>query len=132
MPTLSPVAPTAAESPNVVVLCAEEELRDVIGYWFASLSIPTLATTNGYVANRILKSMTGGLLITDRTLPPWPGLDTFRQLLSANPQLRIAFIEDGSHDGAILARVAGATLVLARPLARQRVVEALGLPGLLT
>jgi len=96
------------QSPTVVVLCAEEELRDVITYWFTSLSIHTVATTDGYHANRILKTTTVGLLVTDRILPPWPGLDTFRQLRAANPRLRVAFVT--------------------RPLSRYRVVEALGLP----
>lgn len=120
------VSTSVQPSPAVVVLCAEEELRDVIAYWFTSLSIGTVATTDGYEANRILKTMNPGLLVTDRTLPPWPGLDTFRQLQAVNPSLRIAYVDDGSWDGAILARVTGANVILTRPLSRQQVVEALG------
>lgn len=122
------VNPSTQQSPTVVVLCTEEELRDVITYWFTSLSIHTVATTDGYEANRILKTTTVGLLVTDRILPPWPGLDTFRQLQVANPRLRIAFVDDGSRAGVILARITGATVVLTRPLARRQVIEALGLP----
>jgi DNA-binding response OmpR family regulator len=118
------------ESPGVVILCAEEELRDVITYWFTSLSVRTYPTTDGYEASRILKTTTVGLLITDRVLPPWPGLDTFRQLRSANPRLRVAFVDDGTRDGVILARITGATVVLTRPLSRRQVIEALGLPEL--
>jgi DNA-binding response OmpR family regulator len=119
-----------SESPAVVILCAEEELRDVIAYWFASLSIRTHPTADGYEASHILKTTTVGLLITDRVLPPWPGLDTFRQLRSANPRLRIAFVDDGSRNGVILARITGATVVLTRPLSRRQVIEALGRPEL--
>jgi DNA-binding response OmpR family regulator len=118
------------QSPTVVILCAEEELRDVITYWFTSLSIGTYPTTDGYEANRVLKTTVAGLLVTDRVLPPWPGLDTFRQLRSANPRLRIAFVDDGSRNGVILARVTGATVVLTRPLSRRQVIEALGRPEL--
>lgn len=116
------------KSPAVVILCAEEELRDVLTYWFTSLSVRAYATTDGYEAARILKTTTVGLLVTDRVLPPWPGLDTFRQLRSANPRLRIAFVDDGSRDGVILARITGATAVFARPLSRRQVIEALGCP----
>ena len=113
----------------VLVLCAEEELRDVITYWFASLPVRTVVAADGYEANRELKHISSGLIVTDRVLPPWPGLDTFRDIRFANPRLRIAFIDDGSPDAAILARVTGATIVLQRPLTRQKVVEALGGPN---
>jgi DNA-binding response OmpR family regulator len=124
------VIPSLDQSPTVVILCAEEELRDVITYWFTSLSIGTYPTTDGYEANRVLKTTVAGLLVTDRVLPPWPGLDTFRQLRSANPRLRIAFVDDCSRNGVILARVTGATVVLTRPLSRRQVIEALGRPEL--
>jgi DNA-binding NtrC family response regulator len=119
--------PSARQVPSVIVLSSEEALRDAVAYWFKALSIPTIATADGYEANRALKDGGAGLLITDRLLPPWPGLDTFRQLQAANPALRVAYVDDGSWDGAILARIAGATVVLPRPLDRRRVIQALGL-----
>lgn len=124
-------APSSADAPSVIVLSSEEALRDAVAYWFTSLSVPTVATADGYEANRALKHGGVGLLITDRLLPPWPGLDTFRDLQSANPRLRVAYVDDGSWDGAILARIAGATVILSRPLDRRRVIEALGRPELL-
>lgn len=126
MPNLSADGSTPDQPATVVVLSSEEALRDAVCYWLTSLSIPTIATADGYEANPVLKSE-AGLLITDRLLPPWPGLDTFRQLQAANPRLRVAYVDDGSWDGAILARITGATIVLPRPLSRQRVVEALGI-----
>lgn len=119
------------QAPAVIVLSSEETLRDAVAYWFNSLSIPTIATADGYEANRVLKDVGAGLLITDRLLPPWPGLGTFRELQAANPALRVAYVDDGSWDGAILARIAGATVVLLRPLDRRHVIEALGRPELL-
>lgn len=124
-------APSSVDAPSVIVLSSEEALRDAVAYWFTSLSVPTVATADGYEANRALKHGGVGLLITDRLLPPWPGLDTFRDLQSANPRLRVAYVDDGSWDGAILARIAGATVILSRPLDRRRVIEALGRPELL-
>jgi DNA-binding NtrC family response regulator len=119
------------QTPSVIVLSSEETLRDAVAYWFKSLSIPTTATADGYEANKALKDGSASLLITDRLLPPWPGLDTFRELLAANPNLRVAYVDDGSWDGAILARIAGASVVLTRPLDRRHVIEALGRPELL-
>ena len=132
MPIASRNDPVKNHAPTVVVLSSEEALRDAVSYWFQSLSIPTVATADGYEANRALKNGGAGLLITDRLLPPWPGLDTFRQLQSANPSLRVAYVDDGSWDGAILARIAGATHILPRPLDRRRVIETLGRPELLS
>jgi DNA-binding NtrC family response regulator len=120
------------EDCTVLILCAEEELRDVITYWFMSLPVRTVVAADGHEANREIKGMTSGLIVTDRVLPPWPGLDTFRNIRFANPRLRVAFIDDGSPDAAILARVTGATVVLQRPLTRQKVVEALGRPELVS
>lgn len=124
-------APSTDDAPSVIVLSSEEALRDAVVYWFTSLSVRTIATADGYEANRALKQNGAGLLITDRLLPPWPGLDTFRDLQSANPRLRVAYVDDGSWDGAILARIAGATVILSRPLERRRVIESLGRPELL-
>jgi DNA-binding response OmpR family regulator len=116
--------------PTVVILCADRELREAIAYWFTSLSIPTFNTADGYEANVVLKAVDSGLLITDRMLPPWPGLDTFKQLTAANPRLRIAFVDDGSRNAAVLARLTGAHTILTRPLSAREVLAALGRPEL--
>lgn len=108
----------------IVVLCAEEEVRDVIAYWLSTEPANTLVAEDGYQA---AKALDDGCrwLVTDRVLPPWPGLDTFLTLRSQHPDLRIAFVEnDNVHDG-ILARVTGASVLLPRPLTRRAVSEAL-------
>ena len=66
-------------------------------------------------------------LVTDRVLPPWPGLDNFLSLRTTHPKLRIAFIENGNLDDRILARVTGASVLLPRPLSRKTVRDALTL-----
>jgi DNA-binding response OmpR family regulator len=108
----------------IVILCAEEEVRDVIAYWLSSAPAKTLIAENGYQA---AKALNDGCrwLVTDRVLPPWPGLDTFITLRSQHPDLRIAFVENGNvHDG-ILAKVTGASVLLPRPLTRRAISEAL-------
>ncbi len=113
---------------DVVILCAEEDVRDVIAYWLTSLPARTFVADDGYHAARILGDGPCRWLVTDRILPPWPGLDTFLTLRSRHPSLRIAFVDNGSLDDRILARVTGANVVLQRPLTRQTVIEALARP----
>lgn len=108
----------------IVVLCAEEEVRDILAYWLASEPTKTLIAADGYQAARALDEGCRWL-VTDRVLPPWPGLDTFITLRSQHPGLRIAFVESGNiHDG-ILAKVTGASVLLPRPLSRRALTEAL-------
>lgn len=125
--------PFATTRPNasgeVVILCGEQEVRDVIAYWFTSLPAPTTIADDGHHANRILREQTCRLLVTDRVLPPWPGLDTFRTLRNHNPQLRIGYVDNGNIEDRILAGVVGATDYFPRPLSRKTIVEALTMPG---
>lgn len=114
--------------PCVVILCAQEIARDLLAYWLGSLPLRSVVVRDGYAANALLRTLSAGLLVTDRALPPWPGLDTFRQIVARNPRIGVAVIEDGTPDSAALARSTGATIVLHRPLTRRGVVEALGLP----
>jgi DNA-binding response OmpR family regulator len=109
---------------TVIVLCADDAVRDAIGYWLSSPPVRARVAADGYEANRILKETPCRLFVTDRILPPWPGLDTFLQLRAAYPDLKIAFIDDGSPDSRSLARVTGAHVVLPRPLTRQSVLAA--------
>ena len=111
---------------SVVILCAEEAVRAAIAYWATVMPVQTVVAEDGYQANRALRNSDCRLLVTDRVLPPWPGLDRFRDLRERIPALRIAFVEGVSHQDVSLARVAGVTHVIPRPLRRQAVVDAIG------
>lgn len=114
---------------DIVVLCAEEEVRDVIGYWLSAQPVKVAVAADGHEAARALKQG-ARWLITDRVLPPWPGLDDFISLRGEYPDLQVVFVESGNlHDG-ILARVTGASALLPRPLTRQAVNRAIS--GVLT
>jgi DNA-binding NtrC family response regulator len=113
---------------SVVVVCSQEESRDVIAHWLTSQGVKVAVAATGYEAARALRAG-ARRLITDRVLPPWPGLDPFLELRSRYPDLGIVFIEGPNVHDAILARVTGAETTLPRPLTRQAVVEAAGLVG---
>lgn len=110
---------------DVVILCAEEEVRDVIAYWLSTLPVRAFVAENGYQASEKLRDPACGLLITDRVLPPWPGLDVFIELRERNPNLQIAVVDNGSLNDQILASLTGANVLLPRPLTRQAVIDAL-------
>ena len=114
------------EDGDIVILCAADELRDAIAYWLSSRPAKTVIADDGYHAAKVLQNGCQWL-VTDRVLPPWPGLDNFPTLRSTHPQLRIAFIENGNLDDRILARVTGADVLLRRPLSRKTVSDALAL-----
>jgi DNA-binding NtrC family response regulator len=124
VPTGQPNRGTTDGTGDVVILCGEEEVRDVIAYWFTSLPAPTVVADDGHQANRILRQRNCRLLITDRVLPPWPGLDTFRSLRDHNPRLRVAYVENGNIHDQIVAGIFGATDYYPRPLTRKSVNQA--------
>ena len=113
-----------ADLGEIVILCADEEVRDVLAYWLTGSHARVIVAEDGYQATKHLQNGCRWLL-TDRALPPWPGLDSIISLRSRHPKLGIAFVESGNiHDG-ILARASGANVLLQRPLTRHGVKEAL-------
>jgi DNA-binding response OmpR family regulator len=116
--------------PEAIVLCVDEADRDVIAYWLAESNIRTAVAADGYEAGTMMASGNVRLLVTDRVLPPWPGLATFRDLKKINAGLRVAVIEDGIPDTRIIAKITGADLLLARPLKRHAIAEAAKVPAM--
>ena len=126
-------APEPAGGPNhapadapgrVLVLCADQTSRDALAYWLRSSRVATEVALDGYEASGWLRSGAFRLLVTDRLLPPWPGLDAFVTLKQRLAGLRIAFVDDGLPDTQALARAAGADIILPRPLRRASVLRA--------
>ncbi|WP_170149690.1 response regulator [Rhodoplanes roseus] len=107
---------------EIVILCADEETRDILAFWFGAAGQNVVVARDGHHANRSLRSGRCRLLVTDRVLPPWPGLDTILSLRARDPALAVAVVETGNPDERILARVTGATALLRRPLSRDAVL----------
>lgn len=111
-------------APQVVVLCANADHRETLAYWLVSAGIATGVALTGYDARAMLVSGKARLLVTDRVLPPWPGLDTIVSQKQAYPLLKVAFIDDGLPDTRTLVRSAGVDIILPRPLRRATVLDA--------
>jgi DNA-binding response OmpR family regulator len=114
---------------EIVILCADEETRDILAFWFGSAGQRVVVARDGHHANRTLREGRCRLLVTDRVLPPWPGLDTVLSLRARDPALAVAVVETGDQDDRILARVTGATALLKRPLSRDAVLGLLHAGG---
>lgn len=110
-------------APDVVVLCNDEAARDALAYWLTGAGLRARVARNGREARYLLRPLTR-LLITDRVLPPWPGLDTIISLKHELADLKVAFIDDGVPDTRMLMMSAGADIILARPLRRALVLDA--------
>lgn len=110
---------------DAVVLCAIEATRDVIAYWLSNLALRVLVTVEGQEADRAARKPLCRVLVTDRVLPPWPGMTEFHRLLSINPDLRILFVEDGNLHSTGIARICGVTDLLPRPLSRRNLLDAI-------
>lgn len=108
----------------IIILCIAAETRDRIAYWLKSFPAPTFVAKDGYQANRILRDVRCQVLITDRPLPPWPGLGRINRLRQSG--MRIAFVDDRNLESRMLARAVGATDFLAWPLTRRSVLGLLG------
>ena len=109
---------------DVLILCADETAREALASGLRSSHGATDVAVTGDDASERLRSGAFRLLVTDRLLPPWPGLDAFVRLKQRLSGLRIAFIDDGVPDTQALARAAGADVILPRPLRRASVLQA--------
>lgn len=109
---------------SIVVLCADEAARDALAYWLNSSGIGAVIARSGYQARALLSVAGARMLVTDRALPPWPGLDTISALKRSLSELKVAVLDNGVPDNAALARAAGADVILPWPLRRANVIAA--------
>lgn len=121
---MAPGSGRTSVSPGAVVLCANRATSATVVYWLRKLGISTTAASTGYQARELLLEAPARLLITDRALPPWPGLDTLIALKQQFSALKVAVLDDGVPDNRTLARSAGADIILARPLRKSDLIEA--------
>ncbi len=120
-----PPADEAIDRPaSVIVLCANQATAGTVVYWLQKLGASAATVSSGYQARDLLEAAQVRLLITDRALPPWPGLDTLAALKQEFRSLKIAVLDDGVPENRTLARSAGADILLARPLRRSNLIEA--------
>lgn len=118
-------AKTCANEDLIVVLCADPDHAIRISYWLGEAGHESIHADHGHDAAHILRTRSVGAIITDRLLPPWPGLVAFPLLKKSRPGIAIIYVGDTEAYSTSLAYAAGATHVLSCPLRRQAVLDAL-------
>ena len=109
----------------MVVLCLDERYRTTLAHWLRSDGMGAEIADDGSRAKVLLGAGSRGVLITDRVLPPWPGLPRLAALKRLSAHLRIVAIDKGDPDSRYVALAAGADAVVSPPLRRDEVMRAI-------
>ena len=114
------------EELNVVVLCLDEHYPTTLAHWLRSAGVRVEIVESGRQAKQLLHVGERWVLVTDRVLPPWPGLSRLASLKRSHKFLRIVAIDRGDADSRYVALAAGADAVLSSPLRRNVAMRAIG------
>ena len=114
------------EGLNVVVLCLDEHYTATLAHWLRSAGVRVEIVESGRQAKQLLHVGERWVLVTDRVLPPWPGLSRLASLKRSHKLLRIVAIDRGDADSRYLALAAGADAVVSPPLRRNVAMRAIG------
>jgi DNA-binding response OmpR family regulator len=115
----------AEEETKVVVLCLDERYRTALAHWLRSDGMRVEIADGGRCAKELLGVGSRRVLVTDRVLPPWPGLPRVADLKRSSAQLRVVAIDKGDRDSRYVAFAAGADAVISPPLRRDEVMRAI-------
>lgn len=93
-------------------------------HWLRSVGMEVEIAKSGRRAKTLLEGGGKHVLVTDRVLPPWPGLPRLTVLKRSSVDLRIVAIDKGDPDSRYVALAAGADAVISPPLRRDEVMRA--------
>jgi len=114
------------EELNVVVLCLDDHYSTTLAHWLRSAGIRVEIVNSGRQAKQLLRSSDRRVFVTDRVLPPWPGLSRLASLKRTHKHLRLVTIDRGDADSRYVALAAGADAVVSPPLRRDVAMRAIG------
>ena len=114
------------EELNVVVLCLDDHYSTTLAHWLRSAGVRVEIVNTGRQAKQLLHGSDRQVLVTDRVLPPWPGLPRLASLKRSHKHLRIVAIDRGDADSRYVALAAGADAVVSSPLRRNVAMRAIG------
>jgi DNA-binding NtrC family response regulator len=83
---------------KIVVLCLDEGYQTTLAHWLLSAGMRVEIADGGRRAKELLGA--GSVLVTDRVLPPWPGLPRLADLKRWSAQLRVVAIDKGDRTAA--------------------------------
>jgi DNA-binding response OmpR family regulator len=111
---------------RLLVLCADEEVGESAAYWGRALGFTVDTSSSGAQAARLLRTSCYWAILTDRCIPPWPGLGSIPKLKRRYPDIRIVvLLERGPIGIASVLRLAGADVVIEPPWRQAALLAAL-------
>lgn len=126
LPYTDPAAEIPAANHSIVILHADEMVRDALAHWLEREGFVVHVARDGRDAAERLAVHGADTLIVDRVYPAWDGLGTMQAVRRSYPHLRIIVAKgDGDDPFLPLARSVGANAVLAGRLSRDAVLREL-------
>ena len=111
---------------KIIVLVANHDLRDTASYWSEALGFAVDVARNGAHAAKLLQEGAYQALVTDRFVPPWPGLASIPRLKRLYPSTRlVVLLKRGPIGIGSMLRVAGADAVIEPPVRQAALMTAL-------
>ena len=111
---------------KIIMLLADDDLREATSYWSEALGWSVELARDGKHAARLLRMSEYRALVTDRFIPPWPGLDSIPKLKRRYPNVRIVvLLTRGPIGTAAVLRLAGADAVIEPPVRQAALMTAL-------
>ncbi|HSV29447.1 MAG TPA: response regulator [Candidatus Omnitrophota bacterium] len=111
---------------RVVVLAADEMVRDALACWLGADGADVQVAANGSEAAMLLDQGGTDALVTDRTYPAWTGLGTMQSVKQRFPGIRVVVAGARADDPFVaLARSVGADAVIPSPLRKAEVIRSL-------
>jgi DNA-binding response OmpR family regulator len=122
-----PIINRLADDPKkLIVLVANHDLRESASYWSHDLGFAVEVARNGGHAAKLLQEGAYQAIITDRFVPPWPGLASIPRLKRLYPSTRlVVLLKRGPVGIGSMLRVAGADAVLEPPVRQAALMTAL-------
>ncbi|HRK19112.1 MAG TPA: response regulator [Hyphomicrobiaceae bacterium] len=110
---------------RALVLCVDDDIGRALAHWLRDSGAEVDVPEDGKRAARMLRKERYNAIVTDRFLPPWPGLDTLPLLKRKHPNLRLIVVLNSAPAGmAAVLRLAGIDAVIEPPLRRAEVCSA--------
>jgi DNA-binding response OmpR family regulator len=111
---------------RIIILVANNDLRNTASYWSETLGFAVDTARNGAHAAKLLQEGAYKALVTDRFVPPWPGLESIPKLKRRYPSVRlVVLLKRGPIGIGSMLRVAGADAVIEPPVRQAALMTAL-------
>jgi CheY-like chemotaxis protein len=115
--------------PTIMLVDDDDEFRTILGESLRRAGYEVREASDGRQGLKLYREQAADLIITDLIMPEKEGLEMIQEVLRLRPDVKIIAISGGSRDGSSdylkIAKVFGARRVLAKPFAREEMLNAI-------